>query len=352
MKNTIIYLLFTAVVTFSFSGCIKDNTDNFNTKIRGWEIDSIDFSYNWISPADAVFLNSKIGYIVGSNGDLIKTTDSGQSWTKSIIDSTGVMTSSMSFINDTTGFIYGTWNILNGDYYGILYKTTNGGKNWVKQLYSTAYHLLFMKFFDTFHGIALNWTSPGPTIVTTADGGLSWNVGSVELDPSTFRLFYLGEICYVTGKDNKILKSSDHGSSWSTINTPKSSSGFIYGYYYLDKDFAFLNMGDKKYKTTDGGIFWNELTKPFPGFNTPGSNFGDFHFCNKNEGIFIKDSIAYTGGDFPSFIGTYVYTTTDGGNQWIRSTFLKNFSFGNVVFISDNTAYCISNKYIYKLQKR
>ena len=51
----------------------------------------------------------------------------------------------------------------------------------------------------------------------------------------------------------------------------------------------------------------------------------------------MVDSSAYTGGDFPSFIGTYVYTTTDGGNNWLRSDFLKQFSFGAVVYVSDNS---------------
>jgi photosystem II stability/assembly factor-like uncharacterized protein len=355
MKNRIIFLLIAYLLVLMLPSCKKaivDNSNISNINIEGWEIDSIDFNYNWISPEDVDFLNSKTGYILGSNGDLLKTTDYAKSWVQSFIekDSSGVMTSTMSFINDSTGYIYGTWNVLNGNFYGILYKTVDGGNHWTKRYYSTAYHLLSMKFFDASHGIALNWASSPPSIVTTGNGGLSWDVRNAELNPSVNRLFYLGEICYATSSNQKILKSTDHGISWSTINTPVSSLNFIYGFYFLNVDIGFLDLGDKRYKTTNGGNTWKEINLSW-GFMTPSSAFEYFHFCNDNDGILFRDVAEYIGGDFPTFIGTYIYTTTDGGNNWERSDLLKQ-SFGAVVYVSDNLAYCTSNKYIYKLQKK
>jgi Sortilin, neurotensin receptor 3,/Photosynthesis system II assembly factor YCF48 len=345
----------TAIMAFSLSNCRKYNLDNskiLNIKIQGWEIDSTVFIYNWISPTDVDFLNTKTGYIVGLTGYLLKTTDSGKSWIKSYIetDSIGVMPSSISFINDSTGYIYGTWNVLNGDFYGILYKTIDGGNRWTKQYYSTAYHLLSMKFFDSMNGIALNWVNSGSQVLTTDNGGSNWEVANIELNPFTERLFFSGEICYAAGTNQKILKSADHGKTWSAVNTPVNSSDG--GFYFRDENFGFLNCEDKKYKTTDGGNSWKEINFPFTGFITPYSPCEHFHFCNDNDGILIVDSIAQLGGDFPSFIGTYVYITKNGGNNWIRSDFFKKFSFGLVNYVSDSLAYCISNKYIYKLQKK
>jgi hypothetical protein len=60
----------------------------------------------------------------------------------------------------------------------------------------------------------------------------------------------------------------------------------------------------------------------------------------------------YIGGDFPSLIGTYVYTTSDGGNSWTKSDLFKEFSFGMVIYISNSLAYSISSKYVYTLQKK
>jgi hypothetical protein len=61
--------------------------------------------------------------------------------------------------------------------------------------------------------------------------------------------------------------------------------------------------------------------------------------------------MAYIGGDFPSLIGSYAYTTTDGGNTWDKSELMRNFYFGAIIFVTENFAYCISNKHIYTLQK-
>ncbi|MGD0756569.1 MAG: YCF48-related protein [Bacteroidales bacterium] len=344
-------------MVFILSNCKKDNidnSDNSNAKVKGWEIDSSDFIYNWISPTDVDFLNSKTGYILGSNGYLLKTTDYAKSWIKSYIetDSIGVMPSSISFINDSTGYIYGTWNVLNGDFYGILYKTVDGGNHWTKQYYDSAYHLLSMKFFDSMHGIAMNWVNSGTYVMTTANGGLTWETANLTLDQSFNRLFYLGEICYATGINQRIFKSVDHGYSWSTINAPKTSSNFLRGFYFIDEKNGFVDCVDKKYKTTDGGNTWQEINFPFNGFSTPFSPFEYFHFCNYSDGILMVDSSAYTGGDFPSFIGTYVYTTSNGGKNWVKSNLLNQFSFGAIDFISNNFAYCISIKNIYTLQKK
>lgn len=351
MKHKIIFLLMT-VIMVTFSTCRKDDLNNTHLfEIEGWEIDSTDFIYSWVSPTDIDFLNSNVGYIIGTNGDLIKTSDAGKSWVKSYIekDSSAVMTSSISFINETTGFIYGYYNVLNGSWYGVLYKTTDGGESWKKQYYSTVYHMHSMKFFDADNGIALNVINSGAYILTTNNGGLSWQTGNVEL--SDYRLFFLGDICYVIGKNQKILKSVDHGKTWQTINTPVSSSSFIHGFYFMNEDIGFLASGEKKYKTVNGGNTWTEITLPFY-FDTPSSPYENFHFSNLNDGIAFMMVTDYIGGDFPSLIGTYVYTTSDGGNSWTKSDLFKKFAFGIVVYISDNLAYCISNKYVYTIQKK
>lgn len=357
-KNNLIFLSAWVLMTVFLSSCKKDNFDHSNIsgfQIKGWKIDSINFSHNWISPTDADFLNLKTGYILGTNGDLLKTTDSAISWEYSHIekDSSGIMTSTLSFINDSTGFIYGTWNVLNGDFYGVLYKTVDGGSHWTKHYYNNAYHLHSMKFFDKNNGIALNWINSGSYVVTTNNGGSSWEVADLDLDPSQNRLFFSGDICFATGKDQKIFKSVDHGKTWITIQTPvNNSSTYIGGFYFINENIGFLNKGNVRYKTTDGGINWNKTSSSFPTFRTPASPFEYFHFCNSNEGLIFHDSVAYIGGDFPSFIGTYTYTTTDCGKSWIKSDLQKQLSLGLIIFVSDSFAYCIGYKYIYKLQKK
>jgi photosystem II stability/assembly factor-like uncharacterized protein len=343
------------VAIFALLSCKKNIVEhslNPNIKINGWKIDSIRFDYNWISPTDIDYLSLKTGYILGSNGYLIKTTDFAKSWVQTYIekDSSGVMTKSISFINDSTGFIYGTYNVLNGAFYGVLYKTTDSGNHWIKKYYSTAYNFQSMKFFDASHGIALNYTNNGSYIFTTENGGLSWEQSNVHLASYAFRLFFLGDTCYADGANSDILKSTDKGKTWVSISTPQTVNGFVQGYYFLNENTGFVCLPNTRYKTTNGGNNWVKIDIPF-GFRTPWKPFENFHFCNASEGIAIADSMAYIGGDFPSLIGSYAYTTTDGGNTWDKSELMRNFYFGAIIFVTENFAYCISNKHIYTLQK-
>ncbi len=355
MKRIILYFVSTFILTVFLSGCGSDSTIvRFLAPppIIGWSLDSIPFDNAWISPTDVAFINTKTGYILGTNGDLLKTTDYARTWTNTNIEPTGVMTRSISFINESTGFIYGTWNVLDGDSYGLLYKTTDGGLHWTKHQYPTAYNLYSLKFFDASNGIAINWTNAGSFLMTTGNGGATWEVANIKLDPPVSRLFYVGDICYATAYNQQIYKSVDRGKTWSTINTPASASNYLGGFYFLNVNNGFVNVDGKTYKTTDGGNNWNQINSSFPAFRTPFTPANYFHFCNTSDGIQIKDSIAYTGGDFPSFIGTTVYTTTNGGNKWVKSGLLKKFYFGNVVFVTDSLAYCISNRNIYTLRKK
>ena len=109
MKKTFLLSVFTAIIALLLSGCRANDFEISNTPnslFKTLKIDSTGFNYNWISPTNVDFINSKTGYILCMNGFLLKTTDSIKSWTISNIDSTGVMTSTMSFISDSTGYVY------------------------------------------------------------------------------------------------------------------------------------------------------------------------------------------------------------------------------------------------------
>ena len=354
MKYRILFILTVTLSFLNLSNCRKEKIiiDSGFFNVKGWKVDSTDFPYGWVSPTDVDFLNPETGYIIGTNGYLVKTTDGGRSWVKTQIekDSMGVMTTSVSFVNDTTGYVYGYYNVLNGSWYGVLYKTTDGAKSWTKQYYSTVYHIHSMKFFDASNGMGLNYTNSGSYILTTNNGGISWHTNSIELNSSVYMLFFLGDICYTISKDLNLLKSTDHGITWQKIYTPVLSSKFILGFYFKNEDTGYLDLLEKQYKTSNGGSTWTEIKFPF-NFDTPSAPYENLHLCNSDDGIFLTIVTDYIGGDFPSFIGTYAFTTDDGGNTWIRSDLMKQFYPGIIVYVSDNVAYVINNKYFYKLRK-
>ena len=81
----------------------------------------------------------------------------------------------LQFINDTLGYACGHQNILNSEFaIDLIWKTTNGGKSWVKimtQLNEPKLGLRRISFQNEKHGIVIgNWGK----ILETTDGGESW----------------------------------------------------------------------------------------------------------------------------------------------------------------------------------
>jgi photosystem II stability/assembly factor-like uncharacterized protein len=74
------------------------------------------------------FINSNVGFAVGDKGALLKTTNGGGAWTKSLIDPDTVFLHDIKFINSNVGFIAASkWQVGNR---GYIYKTVDGGVSW------------------------------------------------------------------------------------------------------------------------------------------------------------------------------------------------------------------------------
>jgi len=117
---------------------------NYDTVVavgtNGYIIRTTDSGEHWDSiPSNTTnslyrvhFVNQTTGYVVGEKGTILKTTDMGLTW-ENIGISTNLNLFSLSFINKDTGWVVGGEGNL---FYtrgnkGILLKTTNGGINWI-----------------------------------------------------------------------------------------------------------------------------------------------------------------------------------------------------------------------------
>ena len=123
MKNrTIINRLILAfslfVVSIVLISChVQDKTDSTQTT-KGWQI---------VRPSgedgrlNAISFNKEIGWIVGSNGILLKTEDQGEVWIK--CDSpVNENFNALHFINSNSGWVVGD--------FGMVIRTTDSGKTW------------------------------------------------------------------------------------------------------------------------------------------------------------------------------------------------------------------------------
>ena len=118
-------------------------------------------SHHTPSVNDSYFFNSRTGFIVGDDGNIVKTEDAGQSWTNIY---SGVVEDlwDIEFINRDTGFVVGN--------FGRILKTEDGGATWRKTNSGTQENIYSIAFLHESEG----WVGTKSGMRYTTDGGESW----------------------------------------------------------------------------------------------------------------------------------------------------------------------------------
>jgi photosystem II stability/assembly factor-like uncharacterized protein len=174
-----------------------------------------------------------------------------------------------------------------------LFKTTNGGNNWVNKNPPSVPTDIFFVNKDS------GWYCDdfiGADVRTTTDGGQTWQLRISGISAATQRVFFLN---YNTGwcvANFWSYKTTNAGLNW--IQTG-SFSEQIKSVYFLDENTGWLGAtNDKIFFTSNSGTNWQQqITPPFAGTTT------DIYFLNQFTGRAGNSSIT-------------IFTTTDGGNNW------------------------------------
>ena len=134
------------------------------------------------------------GYMVGSSGVAMKTTDHGYSWTTM---STGVAAKleNVTFVNNLVGWIV-------GDSSTIL-KTTDGGTHWSKYIVQSNYHFDWVTFVDDSIGWIVGSTG---VIMKTTNVGTTWNLVPSGTTVALRAIFFKDKNHgYIVGDSGKVL---------------------------------------------------------------------------------------------------------------------------------------------------
>lgn len=234
---------------------------------------------------DVFFITRKIGWAINSDGKVIGTKNSGESWTT---------LSTIADVNDT------------------------------------AIYLRVIHFADEKVGF-LGTASTESRIYKTVDGGYSWTaLQNLPADaPRTIAgLSMVGrDVVYATGSFSNLdfgafMKSTDGGVTWTARSLESQASilldnhffdemhGITVGGFYSGQrnDRAFLDMRPVILETRDGGETWINLLENF--FSLfPGNEYGfRIHVVNRLV-IYVSMQNSLDGA---------VAKTTDGGKTWIR----------------------------------
>lgn len=265
------------------------------------------------------FLDLNVGYIVGNNGTILKTTNSGNNW-QQLISNTTVDLQALCFLDEAVGFVAGSnFDFDTEERHGVLLMTRDGGESWERLNFSKEEQILDIWFINEHIGYlscrreglyrtidgGINWTkvSSKPTrsvyfitenlgyslmgkgIAKTEDGGDTWIQKKDENSPDYNPADILITLCF-TSSEKGYFGSSYYGGLYSTIDGANSLE--LNGLATVSIDFPTKKIGyivgrsdgTGIYQTTDAGKSWNLI-------HTPSTNMNDLSFVSNSMGWII-----------------------------------------------------------------
>ncbi|MCI0448874.1 MAG: T9SS type A sorting domain-containing protein [Chlorobi bacterium] len=297
----------------SFSQNIKQPNEN--------QTDLLPF--NWIlkftAPnrvfKDVSFVNTQVGYIVTELGGVYKTTNGGDNWVSVMNLGFPYYWYGVDAISEDTVIISG-FNNQGPINSGVVRWTLNGGVTWTQDIIlrrqgSGVGWLDKVHFFTSLRGIVFNALS-GACFTTTTGGKdtSSWSFSVINTDGA----WIAGNIdampsgrVYATGIH--FATSTNFGVSW--VSGPSADNVFDGGVDFLDNNILFGWTGGGQisnpvsgwtHKTTDGGISWGPRQMVFP------YPIRAVKFFNQNTGFAVGGNLFQEAGG--------IYSTSNGGLNW------------------------------------
>ena len=293
----------------------------------------------------AIFFSSvTTGYISTRAGSIYKTVDGGNTWKQQNTGNTQPLFD-MFFINDATGYAVGG----NEDCAGsgctptgpVMLRTSDGGQTWTKVRLNLSFQIELESIW--FADEAIGFAVGTNLILSTTDGGASWNEKDVDIGALLMDVEFIGKKKgLVTGTFGRLLRTLDGGETWtSSIPYPELGANDL---AVVSQDLVFSAGYLKMQKSTDFGITWTDVR------NGPADIF---------EVVFTTGEIGYAFGrgkyccgDFGEHQGS-VYYTADGGETWKGSDdvgvtgVLESASFPAI-----NTGYAVSQNAVIRIERR
>ena len=244
----------------------------------------------YLGSAVPVFTDALVGYFGYGPGFIIKTTDAGQSWFP-------VSSGSGNSLNDIDRFDNGDM-IAVGDAGTLLIKRV-GSARWELQIIESINDFTAVHIINSTQAVI---TDKSGLVYKTSDGGSNWIAsGSTpsfiqEVKDINFTDLQNGWLIGYGFGDGALFHTTDGGLNWSSIT---DFQGAYTSVDVVDNNIWAANVTGLYYKSTDNGITWVEGNLPeFP------VQIMDMDFYDSNTG--------YAVGSFGQ-----AYRTTNGGTTWL-----------------------------------
>ena len=226
-------------------------------------------------------------WAAGYNG-LIKTSDKGETWT-SKLEGYGLL--DIYFLNSDIGWTIGLS--------GTIFKTTNGGNDWIKLNNDFNFHFEKVYFTDENNGYIIGKNY----FLKTTDGGVSWT-SEQPTDHILQTMFFINaDTGWIAGNEGVILKTTDAGSTWEYQQMNGTAYGTLTSLCFIDENTGWASgsgldiNGGIILKTTDGGNNWVLQHNGYNRF------IYSVFFSNSSSGWAVGDE-------------GIMFSTYNGGSDW------------------------------------
>ncbi|MCX6159698.1 MAG: YCF48-related protein [Ignavibacteriae bacterium] len=259
------------------------------------------------------FLNKNTGWVSGTNGTIVKTTNGGLNWVVQITNLASKEIRGLTIVDSNIVYAAGLFD--------TFLKTTNGGTNW-QILRNGPVPTLHSYWSTYFINPNTGWICGTlQTIYKTTNGGLtldSINVPAGFMYDIYFRNELEGLAC---GETAAMFRTTDGGFSWYTINVPVANQSADFDKFsFINNNTGFVIgvQNSKLYKTTNFGITWDSVARIY-GMDE------SYALC------FLDENTGFSCGSY-----NMLYKTTNGGYNWRQentsqfgSTYLHGIHFYN-----------------------
>jgi len=261
------------------------------------------------------FANENTGYVLKSTGNIFKSTNGGSNWISQL---TGITLTfvSFSFINENTGWIQAAD--------GTVLKTVNGGVNWAivsgPIIMQNAYDMCFLNA-NTGYMLLMTAQNNATQVRKTTDGGYNWDPSGGDMfSPVTF--FFLndntGWLSTYGYNSAYFKKTTNGGINWNFISNIR-----IGRIFFINENTGFgSGINGLMFKSTNGGLNWDTLSS------------GTTNIINSIQ--FLNEYTGYAVGS----LGTILRTSNCGIN-WILQTGAGAVNLSSVNFINQYTGWIV-----------
>ena len=201
-----------------------------------------------------------IGWAVTS-GQIYRSTDRGRTWLSPVLQSSAPLgqVSDYHFVDDSHGWALSPYS--SGASQGeLLFASLDGGSSW--QAVPATGNLAGMaalRFADRLNGVAVG--AAGVAMITS-DGGATWRPRTTGVTRFLTRVVFVdAQTAVAVGQGGTIVRSTDRGQTWSRMPSPTAAD-------LLDLRFVSARVGHAVgvqgtvLDTQDGGLTWHEDRTP------------------------------------------------------------------------------------------